>query len=127
MKTVKAAQIVTEDDVRRVYPAWTITRATTGPRLGELIATHPDIPGPIRSVTPDRLLRLLEGPELLRLRDRYGDRYWIRSKPTMWVATLKRNDGTEPTLIEDTPGELERRMLAPGLWGQRTPKPHRPA
>ncbi|MGW9637418.1 hypothetical protein [Nocardiopsis alba] len=123
---MKTTKIVTEDDVRHAYPAWTITRATTGPRLGELIATHPGIPGPIKSVTPDRLLRLLEGPELLRLRDSYGGRYWIRRTPTMWIATLRRDDGTEPTIIEDTSGALERRMLDPGAWGQRAPKPRRP-
>lgn len=119
--------IVTEEDVRHAYPKWKIIRATSGPHLGELTATHPDIPGPICSATPERLMLLLKGPELLRLRGRYGDRYRIRNTTHLWIATCRRHDNTEPTIIEDTAGELERRMLDPGAWGQRAPKPRRPA
>lgn len=119
--------IVTEDDVRAAYPAWTITRATSGPHLGELTATHPDIPGPICSATPERLMLLLKAPELMRLRSAYGDRYRIRTTPNLWIAACSRHDNTEPTIIEDTAGELERRMLAPGRWGQRAPEDRRPA
>lgn len=119
--------IVTEDDVRHAYPEWTITHATSGPHLGELVATHSDIPGSICSATPERLMLLLKGPELMRLRDLYGDRYRIRTTPNLWIAACRRRDGTEPTLIEDTAGELEQRMLAPGRWGQRAPEARRPA
>lgn len=118
--------IVTEDDVRHAYPEWKIIRATSGPHLGELVATHPDISGSICSAEAGQLMLLLKGPELVRLQDLYGDRYRIRNTPHLWIATCRRNDGTEPTIIEDTPGALERRMCEPGRWGQRAPGPRRP-
>ncbi|WP_431889514.1 hypothetical protein [Nocardiopsis alba] len=113
--------------MRAAYPKWRITLVDEGPHLGELVATHPDIPGPICSATPERLMLLLKGPELMRLRSAYGDRYWIRTTPNLWIATRRVRDDREPTIIEDTAGDLERRMCEPGRWGQRAPEARRPA
>ncbi|MCP3011971.1 hypothetical protein NGM33_01405 [Nocardiopsis dassonvillei] len=71
------------------------------------------------------LLDRLEGQELARLQAEYGDRYSIRRSRTLWIATLRVDDGTEPTLMCDTWPELETRMRTPGSWGQ-VPRTRRP-
>lgn len=65
-------------------------------------------------------------PELDRLRAAFGDRYFIRRVGAMWVGTLRRDDGTEPTLVRDTAEELRAAMTNPQLWGGRLPGPRRP-
>jgi hypothetical protein len=102
--------IVFEDDVRRMYPEWTITRATRGPRLGELIATHPAIPSKFHGITPEQLALRLEAPELWRLQECYGDRYSIRRTPGLWMATPLRSVGGGAPLTEDTPDALEQQI-----------------
>ena len=60
-------------------------------------------------------------PELEQLREAHGHRYYISRVGTLWMATLRRDDGTEPTLVRDTAEELADAMANPGLWGQRAP------
>ena len=67
-----------------------------------------------------------DDPDLERLRDAHGDRYYISRVGSLWVATLRRDDGTEPTIIEDTPEKLTAHLKAPTTWGQRPPYPKRP-
>lgn len=67
-----------------------------------------------------------EDPDLDWLQEAHGGRYYINRVGSLWRATLKRDDGTEPTLVRDTPEELAHAMTHPGLWGQRTPDPRSP-
>ena len=67
-----------------------------------------------------------EDPDLERLADEYGGRYYISRVGALWVATLRHDDGTEPTLVRDTPEELAAAMANPGRWGQRAPLQRRP-
>lgn len=65
-------------------------------------------------------------PDLYRLRAVHGNRWHIRRRGSLWVATRRVDDGTEPTIIEDTPEALTERLESPGTWGQRPPRPRRP-
>ena len=65
-------------------------------------------------------------PDLEGLLDAHGGRYYISRVGALWVATLRRDDGTEPTLVRDTPEELAAAMANPGRWGQRAPLQRRP-
>lgn len=61
-------------------------------------------------------------PELERLRKAHGHRYYISRTRTMWMATLRRDDNTERTIITDTADQLEARMANP-LSGIRSMAP----
>lgn len=62
-------------------------------------------------------------PDLWRLRAAHGNLWHIRRNGSLWVATRRTDDGTEPTIIEDTPEALGERLESPGTWGQRPPRP----
>lgn len=64
-------------------------------------------------------------PDLERLRDDHKSLWHIRRNGSLWVATRRVNDGTEPTIIEDSPERLAARLEAPSTWGQRAPYPRR--
>ena len=61
-------------------------------------------------------------PDLERLRDEHKGLWHIRRNGSLWVATRRVNDGTEPTIIEDSPERLQERLEAPGTWAQRAPR-----
>lgn len=70
--------------------------------------------------------QVTDDPELIQLRTAHGDRYFISRVGALWVATLRRDDGTEPTIVRDTAEELDAAMTNPLLWGGRAPGPRRP-
>ena len=61
-------------------------------------------------------------PDLERLRDDHKSLWHIRRNGSLWVATRRVNDGTEPTIIEDSPDRLAERLETPGTWAQRAPR-----
>ncbi|MFW6638808.1 hypothetical protein ACOALZ_02055 [Nocardiopsis algeriensis] len=103
------------------YPGWEISR--DGGERGYWCARRGDVE--VTAETPTGLLVRLEARELARLQKEYGKRYSIRRSPTLWIATCRVDDGTEPTLIKDTSHELEAAMCTPGPWGQ-VPRSRRP-
>ncbi|WP_431870767.1 hypothetical protein [Nocardiopsis eucommiae] len=70
--------------------------------------------------------QVTDDPEVVALRAAHGDRYFISRVGALWMATLRQDDGTEPTLVRDTAEELEAAMANPRLWGGRLPGPRRP-
>lgn len=107
------------------YPSWTVARQASGMRVGQWVATHPDVADPLTAITADRMLLLLEGAELERFKARWH-REWVvwRSQGGSWMASARLKDA-EPTLMCDSPAELEERMANPRRWGGRAPKPRR--
>ena len=106
------------------YPAYDIHRERDGAHHGDWVAERECVE--LRAETPPALLVRLESQELSRLQAEHGGRYSVRRLPSMWIATLRQDDGTEPTLIRDTPEELAAAMANPGWWGQRAPLQRRP-
>lgn len=53
-------------------------------------------------------------PDLWRLRAEHGNLWHIRRNGDLWMATRRVDDGTEPTIIEDSPDRLRARLEAPG-------------
>lgn len=106
------------------YPRWHVTHAGDDP--GQWVASHDDVVELVSAVTVDRLLARLEIAELERLKQKWH-REWVvwRSSEGSWMATARMPD-VEPTLMCDSPVELEERMAHPSLWGQRTPGPRSP-
>lgn len=96
------------------YPEWKISRDGGG--RGSWCACRGGVE--VTASTTARLLVLLETQELARLQEEHGERYKVRRTPTLWIATCRVDDGTEPTLIKDTSHELEQAMRSPGSWGQ---------
>lgn len=105
------------------YLAYGIHREHDGACHGHWVATREDVT--LTAKTPSALLVALESQELSRLQAAYGDRYVIRRTPSMWIATRRKDDNTEPTIIRDTSEELEAAMDNPGTWGQRPLGAHR--
>lgn len=105
------------------YPEWTISRDPSPGQRAVWAATRCGVR--VVASSPAGLLVRLESQELARLQEEYGDRYSIRRSPTLWIATRRADDGTEPTHIKDTSYELEAAMRAPGTWGQ-VPHSRRP-
>lgn len=105
------------------YPSWRVTHAGDDP--GRWVASHEDVVELVAAVTVERLLDRLEVAELTRLQKGYADQWGVwRSSGGSWMATA-RIAGVEPTLMCDSPVELEARMKRPGTWGQRAPYPRR--
>lgn len=54
------------------------------------------------------------------LQGEYGEWYWIVRTPSMWIATARMDDGTEPTIIRESAHELAVAMERPepcvGKW-----------
>ncbi len=98
------------------YPEWTISRDPSPGQRAVWAATRCGVR--MTAPSPAGLLVRLEVQELARLQEEYGGRYEIRRTPTLWIATRRADDGTEPTLIKDTSYELEAAMRSPGSWGQ---------
>ncbi|QVJ03086.1 hypothetical protein KGD82_13710 [Nocardiopsis eucommiae] len=105
------------------YPRWHVTHAGDP---GQWVASHDDVTDLVVAATVERLLDRLEIAELKRLTKRWR-REWVvwRSQGGSWMATA-RVDDVEPTLMCDSPVELEERMRNPGTWAQRAPGPRRP-
>lgn len=67
----------------------------------------------VHAGSPSCLVVKLQEQELARLRRKFGDLYRIWRTSSLWVATRRVDDGTERTLIRDTPAELEEGMHDP--------------
>lgn len=106
------------------YPAYAIHRERDGVSHGDWVADREGVT--LNAASPSALLALLESQELSRLQEAHGGRYAIRRTPPMWIATCRVDDGTEPTIIRDTSGDLDAAMANPSLWGGRTPGSRRP-
>lgn len=105
------------------YPSWHVTHAGDP---GQWVASHDDVSELVTAATPERLLARLEIAELERLKLRWHEEWVVwRSAGGSWMGTA-RLEGVEPTLMCDSPAELEERMRNPSLWGARTPGPRRP-
>lgn len=54
------------------------------------------------------------------LQTEHGHRYWIVRTPSMWIATARVDDGTEPTIIRESAEDLAEAMAHPapriGRW-----------
>lgn len=99
------------------YPHWEVSRDRTGATHGDWHACRGDVT--LSAPTPAGLLVRLETQELARLQDEHGEQWKVwRSKGGSWVAT-SRTDDVEQTLMEDTPGALEKRMRNPDPWGNQ--------
>ena len=122
MSTVDAASAY--EQIAAGYPSWHVTHAGDDP--GRWVASHEDVVELVSAETVERLLARLEGAELERLKAKHH-REWVvwRSSGGSWMATA-RIAGVEPTLMCDSPAELEGRMRSPGTWGQRAPLQRRP-
>lgn len=102
------------------YPSWRITHAGDDP--GRWVASHEDVVTLVSAATVERLLDRLEDAELTRLQKAHKASWSVwRSQGGSWMATA-RIAGVEPTLMCDSPAELEVRMNNPGTWGQRAPR-----
>ncbi|GAA1454179.1 hypothetical protein [Nocardiopsis tropica] len=101
------------------YPQWGISRVRDGAAHGDWQATRDGVV--LAADSPAGLLVRLEAQELSRLQEAYKDRYWIRRTPSLWIATCRTDNGSEPTLMRDTSCDLEAAMQAPGTWGQVPP------
>lgn len=120
MSTVDAASAY--EQIAADYPSWHVTHAGDP---GQWVASHDDVTDLVVAATVERLLALLEVAELARLQKVYADQWGVwRSSGGSWMATA-RIAGVEPTLMCDSPVELEARMKRPGTWGQRAPYPRR--
>ncbi|GAA1071609.1 hypothetical protein GCM10009642_01110 [Nocardiopsis metallicus] len=106
------------------YPDWHVTHASDDP--GRWVASHVDVVELVTAATVERLLARMEIAELKRLKARWCREWAVwRSNGGSWMATA-RMAGVEPTLMCDSPAELEERMRRPGTWGQRSPALGRP-
>lgn len=120
--TVDAASAY--EQITAGYPSWRITHAGDDP--GRWVASHEDVVELVSAATVERLLDLLEDAELTRLQEAYKASWGVwRSQGGSWMATA-RIAGVEPTLMCDSPAELEVRMQNPSTWGQRAPYPRWP-
>lgn len=97
------------------YPAYAIHRERHGAHHGDWVATRKDVT--LTAPTVVALLVRMESQELSRLQEEHGDRYSIRRIATMWIATARKEQGTEQTIIRDTSADLEEAMEhpAPGI------------
>lgn len=105
------------------YPSWHVTHAGDDP--GRWVASHEDVVELVSAATVERLLARLEVAELARLQKVHADQWGVwRSSGGSWMASA-RIAGVEPTLMCDSPAELEERMKNPSAWGQRAPRHRR--
>ncbi|MDE3725359.1 hypothetical protein PWG71_28625, partial [Nocardiopsis sp. N85] len=98
------------------YPAWEIGRDRHAHRHGPWRAQRDDTV--LTADSPAGLLVKLEAQELARLQAEHTGRWKVWRTPRYWMATALVDD-IEPTLMEETPGALESRMLSPKAWGNR--------
>lgn len=98
------------------YPAWEISRTRDGAVHGDWTATRGKTT--LTAANARALLVALERHELDRLQAEHTGRWKVWRTRRYWMATALV-EGVEPTLMEETPGALEARMINPGTWGQR--------
>jgi hypothetical protein len=100
------------------YPHWEISRDRDGTAHGDWQATRDSVT--LSAPTPAELLVRLEAQELARLQDEHSKRWqvWRTRNGRYWMATALV-DGVEPTLMEESAGALEARMLNPEPWGNQ--------
>ncbi|GAA1447627.1 hypothetical protein GCM10009602_37230 [Nocardiopsis tropica] len=101
------------------HPSWEISRDRAGDTPGPWQATRGDVT--VSAPTTPELLDALEAHELDRLRAEHDGRWRVWRTPRYWMATALVA-GVEPTLMEESAGVLEAKMLHPGTWGQQTRK-----
>ncbi|MGW8529115.1 hypothetical protein [Nocardiopsis sp. NPDC055824] len=98
------------------HPAWEISRDREGAAHGHWRATCGE--AVVCAPTTADLLLALEAHELERLQEEHVGRWRVWRTPRYWMASALVA-GVEPTLMEESAGALEERLLAPGPWGQQ--------